>query len=238
MNYMRKTILFVIAMLILAIAPMSLKADNPNKILIAYFSWGGNTETVADYIAQLTQGDLFKIEPVNPYPTSYTPCTEVALEERDTNARPAIKDKVENWNDYDVIFIGCPVWWHEAPMIIHTFAESYDFSGKTVVPFCTYASTYRDETLAKIVEITPAATHLEGFGARNRNTSGISEWLNRIGIIPSSGIEDIAIDDNAEVKVYDAAGGLVYNGIKSEITVAQKGLYIVRSENQSTKVIL
>ena len=238
MNYMRKTILFVIAMLILAIAPMSLKADNPNKILIAYFSWGGNTETVADYIAQLTQGDLFKIEPVNPYPTSYTPCTEVALEERDTNARPALKDKVENWNDYDVIFIGCPVWWHEAPMIIHTFAESYDFSGKTVVPFCTYASTYRDETLAKIVEITPAATHLEGFGARNRNTSGISEWLNRIGIIPSSGIEDIAIDDNAEVKVYDAAGGLVYNGIKSEITVAQKGLYIVRSENQSTKVIL
>lgn len=238
MNYMRKTILFVVAMLILAIAPMSLKADNPNKILIAYFSWGGNTETVADYIAQLTHGDLFKIEPVNPYPTSYTPCTEVALEERDTNARPAIKDKVENWNDYDVIFIGCPVWWHEAPMIIHTFAESYDFSGKTVVPFCPYASTYRDETLAKIVEITPAATHLEGFGARNRNTSGISEWLNRIGMIPSSGIEDIAIDDNAEVKVYDAAGGLVYNGIKSEITVAQKGLYIVRSENQSTKVIL
>lgn len=238
MNYMRKTILFVIAMLILAIAPMSLKADNPNKILIAYFSWGGNTETVADYIVQLTQGDLFKIEPVNPYPTSYTPCTEVALEERDTNARPAIKDRVEDWNDYDVIFIGCPVWWHEAPMIIHTFAESYDFSGKTVVPFCTYASTYRDETLAKIVEITPAATHLEGFGARNRNTSGISEWLNRIGMIPSSGIEDIAIDDNAEVKVYDAAGGLVYNGIKSEITVPQKGLYIVRSENQSTKVIL
>lgn len=181
---------------------------------------------------------MFKIEPVNPYPTSYTPCTEVALEERDTNARPAIKDKVENWNDYDVIFIGCPVWWHEAPMIIHTFAESYDFSGKTVVPFCTYASTYRDETLAKIVEITPAATHLEGFGARNRNTSGISKWLNRIGMIPSSGIEDNAIDDNAEVKVYDAAGGLVYNGIKSEITVPQKGLYIVRSDNQSTKVIL
>lgn len=238
MNYMRKTILFVIAMFILAIAPMSLKADNPNKILIAYFSWGGNTETVANYIAQQTKGDLFKIEPVNPYPTSYTPCTEVALEERDSNARPAIKDKVENWNDYDIIFIGCPVWWHEAPMIIHTFAESYDFAGKTVVPFCTYASTYRDETLTKIVEITPAVDHLEGFGARNRNTSGISEWLHRIGMIPSSGIEDIAIDDNVEVKVYDAAGSLVYNGIKSEITVPQKGLYIVCSENQSTKVIL
>lgn len=235
---MKKMILLAIAMLMSAIAPLSLKADNSNKILIAYFSWGGNTETVANYIAQEIHGDLFKIEPVNSYPTEYTPCTEVALEERDSNSRPAIKDKVENLNDYDVIFIGCPVWWHEAPMIIHTFAESYDFAGKTVVPFCTYASTYRDETLAKIVEITPAAEHLEGFGARSRNTSGISEWLDRIGMIPSSGIEDFAIDDNADVKVYDSTGNLVYNGIKSEITVPQKGSYILRSENQSAKVIL
>lgn len=238
MNYMKKTLLLAIAMLISAIAPLSLKADNPNKILIAYFSWDGNNEAVANYIAQLTEGELFKIEPVNHYPTSYTPCTEVALEERDTNARPAIKDKVENWNDYDVIFIGCPVWWHEAPMIIHTFAESYEFAGKTVVPFCTYASTYRDETLAKIVEITPAADHLEGFGARNRNTSSISEWLDSIKMTPSSGIEDIAFDDNAEVKVYVATGNVVYDGMKSGITVPQKVLYIVRSEKQSVKVIL
>lgn len=68
-------------------------------------------------------------------------------------------------------------------MIINTFAESYDFNGKTVVPFCTYASTYRDETLARIVELTPAAGHLEGFGAVDRNTKGIEEWLQTIGII-------------------------------------------------------
>ncbi|MDE5940554.1 MAG: hypothetical protein K2H14_00425 [Muribaculaceae bacterium] len=148
---MKKLTFLAIAMIALAIAPLSLGAANPNKILIAYFSWGGNTETVANYIANQTHGELFRIEPVVPYPSDYTPCTEVALEERDTNARPAIKDKVANWDDYDVIFIGCPVWWHEAPMIIHTFAESYDFTGKTVVPFCTYAATYRDETLAKIV---------------------------------------------------------------------------------------
>ena len=68
-------------------------------------------------------------------------------------------------------------------MIINTFAESYDFKGKTVVPFCTYASTYRDETLARIVELTPDAKHLKGFGAVSKNTKGIEEWLKEIGMI-------------------------------------------------------
>ena len=68
-------------------------------------------------------------------------------------------------------------------MIINTFSESYDFNGKTVVPFCTYASTYRDETLARIVELTPAAEHLEGFGAVDRNTNGVENWLRTINII-------------------------------------------------------
>lgn len=235
---MRKLTLLAIAVMSIVIAPLSLRADNPNKILIAYFSWGGNTETVANYIANQTQGDLFHIEPVVPYPSEYTPCTEVALEERDNNARPAIKDKVENWDDYDVIFIGCPVWWHEAPMIIHTFAESYDFTGKTVVPFCTYAATYRDETLAKIVEITPAAKHLEGLGARSSNTSGVTEWLNRIGMIPSSGIGNTIADDHENVVVYNTIGNMVYSGEKSDIIVPDKGIYIVRTNSESKKVLL
>ena len=117
------------------------------KILVAYFSW-----YVAEQIAKQTGGTLFRIEPVKPYPTEYTPCTEVAKKEKEDNARPAIKNKVEDWDSYDTVFIGCPVWWWTAPMIINTFTESYDFKGKTVIPFCTYASTYRDETLAKIVE--------------------------------------------------------------------------------------
>ncbi|WP_302318098.1 flavodoxin, partial [uncultured Muribaculum sp.] len=82
------------------------------KVLIAYFSWGGTTRRMAQQIQAITGGDLFEIEPENPYPTSYTPCTEVALEERDTNARPAIKSSVANWDEYDVVFLGGPVWWH------------------------------------------------------------------------------------------------------------------------------
>lgn len=155
---------------------------NGKKVLVAYFSWGGTTQRMANQIQEITGGDIFNIEPVTPYPTEYTPCTEVALEERDNNARPAIKGTVDNWEDYDIIFIGCPVWWHTAPMIIHTFCESYDFKGKTVVPFCTYAATYRDETLAEIVNITPDATHLTGEGLTssriNRNT--IQTWIDFI----------------------------------------------------------
>ena len=152
------------------------------KVLIAYFSWGGTTERMAQQVQAITGGDLFEIEPVNPYPTSYTPCTEVALKERDSNARPAIKNSVTNWDEYDVVFLGGPVWWHTAPMILHTFAESYDFEGKTVVPFTTYASTYRDETLQAIVDMTPDAEHLEGLGLTGGsiNESRIQTWIDLI----------------------------------------------------------
>lgn len=235
---MKKLVFLAIAVIAAVFAPSALKAENPGKILIAYFSWGGNTQAVAEYIASQTGGDLFRIEPVNPYPTEYTPCTEVALEERDSNARPAVRDRVADWDSYDVVFIGCPVWWHEAPMIIHTFCESYDFRGKTVVPFCTYASTYRDETLAKIVEITPDARHLEGFGARSRSTAGITEWLDRIGMIPSDGITSAIADDSGDVAVFDTMGSLVYIGSQEAVRVPRRGLYIVRSDSRSAKVIM
>lgn len=162
--------------------------ETPNgdsKILVAYFSWGGTTQRMAEEIVRQTGADIFRIEPVVPYPTDYTECTEVAQEEKNNNARPAIANDVENWEQYDTVFIGCPVWWWTTPMIICTFAESYDFEGKTVVPFCTYASTYRDETLARIVELTPDARHLTGEGLTSGriNEQNISLWLNEIGII-------------------------------------------------------
>ena len=153
------------------------------KTLVAYFSWGGNTQHVAERIASLTGGTLFRIEPEKPYPAEYKPCTEVAKAEKEADARPAIKSKVESWEQYDTVFIGCPVWWWTAPMSINTFAESYDFRGKTVVPFCTYAATYRDETLARIRELTPAAEHLKGFGTTGKDTNGVESWLRTINVI-------------------------------------------------------
>ena len=208
------------------------------KVLVAYFSWGGTTRRMAEAIQEVTNGDIFEIEPVVPYPTSYTPCTEVALEERDNDARPAIKDKVADWDKYDIVFIGCPVWWHTAPMIISTFAESYDFAGKTVVPFCTYASTYRDETLAKIVDLTPSAEHLEGLGTTG-STSGVKAWIEGISAEwvknhpdNSAAISTINNDLLSSVTgIYDLYGNSVQN------IDSRHGVFIVRN-NQGTKKIL
>ncbi len=159
-----------------------------SNILVAYFSWGGTTQRMAQQIVDQTGADLFRIEPVTPYPENYTECTEVALDELNNNARPAIAGTIdsETWAEYDTVFVGCPVWWHTAPMIICTFAESYNFEGKTVVPFCTYASTYRDETLARIVELTPDANHLTGLGltsSRLNDEDNVTSWLREIGVI-------------------------------------------------------
>lgn len=164
--------------------PQTPNTEAYGKMLVVYFSWSGTTQRMAQEIAEQTGADLFRIEPVVPYPTEYNPCTVVAREEKDSNARPEIAGRVENWEEYDTVFIGCPVWWWTTPMIICTFAESYDFKGKTVIPFCTYQATYRDETLARIVELTPEAEHLAGEGLTSAliNKKNISSWLQSIGV--------------------------------------------------------
>ena len=98
----------IIALLAMLLGVTNMYAQE-HKILIAYFSWSGNTQHVAEYIAKETGGTLFRIDPVKPYPTEYTPCTEVAKKEKEENARPAIKEKVKDWDSYDMVFIGCPV---------------------------------------------------------------------------------------------------------------------------------
>ncbi len=122
------------------------------KCLIAYYSRKGqnyvsgrivdlaigNTEVVANMIEEITGGDMFQIESVNPYPRDYTEATEVAKDELRANARPELTDHVEDMDSYDVIFLGYPNWWGTFPMPVFTFLEEYDFSGKTIVPFCTH----------------------------------------------------------------------------------------------------
>ena len=162
--------------------------DEPSgdsHILIAYFTRTNNTGTIAAHIAELTGGTLFRIETVEPYPEDYTECTQVAREQLENGTRPALSTTVEDMDQYDIIFVGCPVWWGDAPMPIWSFLESddYDFAGKTVIPFCTYASTGRDATLQRIVDLTPDSNHLEGFGTSGRNTNGVEPWLREIGII-------------------------------------------------------
>lgn len=215
------------------------------KTLIAYFSWGGTTLRMAQQIQEITGADMFRIEPVTPYPTEYTPCTEVALEEKNSNARPAISSTVENWDDYDVVFIGCPVWWWTTPMIIHTFCESYDFRGKTVVPFCTYAATYRDETLAEIVSSTPDAAHLTGEGLTSGriNAQTIRAWIDLID--EEWNTQNPSSDDAAVGQIYqDEPVGVgvqtIYDLRGRELTSlsdAAHGIYILKDAKGSRKVL-
>lgn len=250
---MSRLFIFLITLFVLGCGTSCAKDDEPVKIdenengayfdgkktLIAYFSWGGTTQRMAQQIQDITGADMFRIEPVDSYPTEYTPCTEVAREEKDNNARPAIKGTVDNWDDYDVVFIGCPVWWWTTPMIIHTFCESYDFKGKTVVPFCTYAATYRDETLAEIVNSTPEAEHLTGEGLTSGriNPSTIRTWIDLINEEWNNnnplGINSILpeMDFSEEARMYDLNGRVV------NPDTAERGIYIVMDANGSRKIL-
>ena len=125
-------------------------AKTSKKILVAYFSRAGenynvgyiekgNTHIMADMIAEAVGADTFEIKTVKPYPEDYKECTEAAKQELAEDARPALAGKVENWQDYDTVFLGYPIWWSYPPMAVYTFLESYDWNGKTVIPFCTSA---------------------------------------------------------------------------------------------------
>lgn len=152
-----------------------------SKILIAYFSRSGNTEEIANQINELVSGTLVKIETVEPYPDSYSETVDIAQQELEQNARPAIQNLNIDMNDYDTIFIGYPIWWHDAPMAVYTFLESYDFTGKTVIPFCTSGGSDIDESLSGIEAAVSGVTLLEGLTAND--SSDVQSWLENIGIL-------------------------------------------------------
>ena len=154
------------------------------SVLIAYFSWSGNTAEMAAQIQEQTGGDLFEIVPVEPYPTDYSECGDVALAERDSNARPEIQNLPESIEQYDTIFIGYPIWWHTAPMIIGTFLESYDLSGVDVYPFTQSASMDTeqfDQSMDFVRQAAAGATVHDGLFVRASDTDGITGYLTENG---------------------------------------------------------
>lgn len=154
------------------------------SVLIAYFSWSGNTAEMAAQIQEQTGGDLFEIVPVEPYPTDYDECGEVALAERDSNARPEIQNLPESIDQYDTIFISYPIWWHTAPMIIGTFLENYDLSGVDVYPFTQSASMDTeqfDQSMDFVRQAAAGATVHDGLFVRASDTDGITGYLTENG---------------------------------------------------------
>lgn len=160
-------------------------ADSGN-ILVAYFSWSGNTEQMANMIHDKIGGDLFEIEPAAPYTDDYDTLLDVAQQEQRDNARPELASEAENWDTYDVVFVGYPDWWGDAPMLIYSFLEDCDWEGKTLVPFCTSGGSGFGRSLDKLQDSAPGATILEGLHVSGSSVSGaseeVSDWIDSLNL--------------------------------------------------------
>ncbi|MDO4648478.1 MAG: flavodoxin [Eubacteriales bacterium] len=170
------------------------------SILVAYFSLAGeqyevgeitkgNTQVIAEMIAEETGADLFSIDPVKEYSNDYNGKLDEATEEQQNNERPEIASVVENFDDYDTIFIGYPIWWGDMPNIVYTFLESYDFTGKTVIPFNTHAGSGQAGTQSTIASMLNSATVLDGIAVRGKTAqedpdatrADVTGWLRQLG---------------------------------------------------------
>lgn len=146
----------------------------------------GNTEYVAYIIGKETKSDIFRIEPVEPYPMNHTKLEEIAVEEQRKEALPEIKGKIENIADYETIFIGYPNWYYDMPRIIYSFLNDYDLSGKTIVPFVTSGASGFSNSINEIKKIEPNANVIEnGLSIIRTNIENAKEptikWLKEIG---------------------------------------------------------
>lgn len=177
----------------------NLDTKKNDKKLVVYFSKTGenynvgtvkvgNTAMMASYIKDYLKADSFEIVPVNSYPDNYKKATDIAKQEQNDNARPKIKNKMENLSDYDTIFIGYPIWWGDLPMIVYTFLENYDFSGKTVIPFNTHEGSGSSGTYETIKEkLKDSTVNTNGLaltGTEARKDSGKEKtinWLKELG---------------------------------------------------------
>lgn len=165
-----------------------LDTADTNKVLVAYFSCTNNTETVAGYIAEAMPADLYEIVPQEAYSADdldYGDSTSRAtVEQNDSSMRPAISGGVENMDDYEVVFIGYPIWWGNSPKIVSTFLESYDFSNKTIIPFCTSGSSEIGSSATDLESLcSDTAVWISGerFGGSEDKTE-IENWVNGLGL--------------------------------------------------------
>ena len=177
--------------------------ESESKTLIAYFSLVdivpegadasahatpeiGNTESAALEIQSQVGGDLFAIKTVQTYPVSHRECSAIAEDEMRSDARPELSTHVENMDDYDTIYIGYPIWWYQEPMAIRTFLEEYDFSDKTIIPFCTTLGAGVEESVDNIKALCPDAEVCEGltlYTGRDTFSEPVAEWLEELGVV-------------------------------------------------------
>ncbi len=168
------------------------------KCLVAYYSREGNnivsgrienlpignTEIIAKMLQEMIEGDIFRVDTLNSYPDDYTETTNVAKNELNENVRPVLSNHVNDMDPYNVIFLGYPNWWGTMPMAMFTFLEEYDFSEKTIIPFCTHEGGGLGHSENDIEKLCPQSTILKGLAIYGSRVSAakkdLMNWLNKI----------------------------------------------------------
>jgi len=174
--------------------------NGDTKTLVVYFSMPdnvddstvvidgetlGNSQYMAYVIQENTEGDIFRILPETPYTTDHDELVDLAKKEQQNNARPKIKDTIEDFGSYDTVFVGYPNWWGDMPMILYTFFDTYDFSGKIIITFNTHGGSGFSGTNQTITELEPNATVTEGLSISRNDIedaeADIVDWLKGLG---------------------------------------------------------
>ncbi|WP_229067503.1 MULTISPECIES: flavodoxin [Bacteroides] len=159
--------------------------NNEKRILVAYFSATGTTARAAEKLANVTGGELYAITPAKSYTSADLDWNDKqsrsSVEMNDPKSRPAIKGKKENMADYDVVFIGYPIWWDLAPHIIDTFIESHDLKGKTVIPFATSGGSTLASSAAALKKTYPALNWKEGCLLNCTDEKTFRVWIEKLG---------------------------------------------------------
>ena len=169
--------------------PEDSQSGENGGVLVVYYSATGNTEAVAGYIAEATGGDLFELEPAEPYTDADLNWTDensrVTLEHEDESLRDVelVADTVDNWDSYDTVFIGYPIWWGIAAWPVDTFVEANDFTGKTVIPFCTSSSSGLGQSGELLAEMAGTGDWQEGQRFRSSaSQEDVTEWVDSLGL--------------------------------------------------------
>ena len=175
---------FIISLTACTQQPAKRQEKHKMKTLIAYFSATGTTEKVAKQLAEITGGDLHKIEPEKPYNHDdldwNNKSSRSSIEMSDLSSRPSIANKLSNISDYDIIYVGFPIWWYTAPTIINTFMESYDFVGKTIIPFATSGGSSIKKSCDDLKKSYPNLKWGEGKLLNNPSKKNLKDFVKQI----------------------------------------------------------
>ena len=152
------------------------------KALVVYFSYGGQTAKVAKAVQEATKADIFEVKTVTPYPQGYHDCLDYAKNEKNRNIHPEIQGNVPNIKDYDIVYMGFPIWWYDAPMSIYSFIDKHDLSGKAVVSFCTSGGSPISEATPGLRKALPNSKFVEGLRFQPNDAAAVNKWIETLSL--------------------------------------------------------